>query len=481
MQKGTDWGGTYSRFSFDETKRYLAMLKEQGKVVLDDEFNVAQEILYTAARRFIADSHGNGAVGDGWKIVGTGASNNFTITGGNGTPAGAGRIYVAGIPVMLPSNILYSTQDIAGPALTTPAGARTDEVYLDVWLDESGPADDATIIDPTLGTETSRRLRIMYMVRVAEGGLTPADYTDATGITHHTLRLATLARTASAAIDAGMVADLRPRLEWPRGNIDHVLAQAAITPDRSDLTQLYDAIAVLIAAATPYATEVAPGIIEIATTAEVQALTDAVRAVTPAGLAAAAVAAATANRIIRRDAAGRAQVVTPSAADDIANKNYVDGSDAAHAALTAPHGSSVAATPGRLILRDANGRSQISTPSAAADIANKGYVDAALSSVKAWVVFDGRAPAVILDGFNVSSVVRTGIGQYTITFATPFTSDQYAVIGSASWFADSSIRPTVHQKMEQPYSASTAYVVVGDSGSGNMDSDRVSLIFLGVQ
>jgi hypothetical protein len=251
MQKGTDWGGTYSRFSFDEMKRYVSMLKEQGKVVLDDEFNVAQEILHTLLRRTTQDGWGDGAVGDGWKVVGTGAANNFTITGGNGTAAGAGRIYVNGIMVMLPSNITYSAQEIAGPALTTPAGARTDEVYIDVWLDEYGPADDAAITDPTLGTETSRRLRVMYMVRVAEGGVTPANYNDATGITHYTAKIATLSRTATSAINAGMVADERPRLAWDRANIDYVLAQASITPQRKLDTQLYDAIAYLITLLVP--------------------------------------------------------------------------------------------------------------------------------------------------------------------------------------------------------------------------------------
>ena len=207
-----------------------------------------------------------------------------------------------------------------------------------MWLDEYGPADDPAIVDPTLGTETSRRLRVMYMVRVAEGGLTPADYTDATGITHHTLRLATLARTASAAIDAGMVADKRPRLEWDRGNIDHVLAQAAIAPDRGDLTQLYDAIVALIGPETPYATETVAGLMELATVAEAQAGTDGVRAITPATLFAAAAVSATANRFIRRDAAGRAQVANPSVAADIATKGYVDGAIFPASALLSQNG-----------------------------------------------------------------------------------------------------------------------------------------------
>lgn len=73
------------------------------------------------------------------------------------------------------------------------------------------------------------------------------------------------------------------------------------------------------------ASETANGTSERATPAEVQAMTDTTRYISPAGLAAAAVSAATANRVVRRDAAGRAQIVAPSAAADIANKGYVDG------------------------------------------------------------------------------------------------------------------------------------------------------------
>lgn len=151
--------------------------------------------------------------------------------------------------------------------------------------------------------------------------------------------------------------------------------------------------------AVPAASDTASGLVELATTAEAQALTDAVRAVTPAGLAAAAAVLATANRLMLRDAAGRAQVVDPSAAADIATKNYTDGQVAAHVAagdphpqyatdtdvsthagLTAPHSAVSTATASRLVLRDAAGRAQVADPSAAADIATKGYTDAQVAT-----------------------------------------------------------------------------------------------------
>ncbi|HET8550950.1 MAG TPA: DUF6519 domain-containing protein [Gammaproteobacteria bacterium] len=209
MQKGTDWAGVYSRFSFDEAARYFYMLKEEGKPLLDDELNLMQDILLTFLRRFIVDAFGNGAAGDAFKIVGTGADNDFTITGGDGTLDGAGRIYVDGLMLLLESDVAYSGQERPGAALTTPGANRSDAVYLDMWLDEVGPDDDASIVDPTMAIETSRRLKLFYQVLVAEGSVTPAAYTDANNARHHTYHLATINRTAQAAIDAGMVVDAR--------------------------------------------------------------------------------------------------------------------------------------------------------------------------------------------------------------------------------------------------------------------------------
>ena len=79
-----------------------------------------------------------------------------------------------------------------------------------------------------------------------------------------------------------------------------------------------------------------------------------------------ATSAPTADRLILRDASGRAQVATPSTNNDIANKQYVDN----HInATTAIHGATSAATADALVIRDASGRAQVSNPSGSADIA----------------------------------------------------------------------------------------------------------------
>lgn len=63
----------------------------------------------------------------------------------------------------------------------------------------------------------------------------------------------------------------------------------------------------------------------VASDAEAQAMTLDTKTITPLRLGAAATSAATADRLIRRDGSGRAQVADPSAAADIATKGYADG------------------------------------------------------------------------------------------------------------------------------------------------------------
>lgn len=98
-----------------------------------------------------------------------------------------------------------------------------------------------------------------------------------------------------------------------------------------------------------------------------------------------ATASATANRIVLRDSSGRAQIATPTLASDIANKSYVDGKISevdvvgdvsGHINRTDAHSATNAATANRIIMRDAYGRAKVAAPSASDDIARKDTVDA---------------------------------------------------------------------------------------------------------
>ena len=119
--------------------------------------------------------------------------------------------------------------------------------------------------------------------------------------------------------------------------------------------------------------------------------------------------AATANTLVRRDSTGRAQVATPSATLDAANKTYVDSQlsvqrhDASHItsgtinparlplATTSAHGAlpagdkakldgaSSANTGGTLVTRTSSGTAEFGAPLNPSDAATKAYVDNGLS------------------------------------------------------------------------------------------------------
>lgn len=89
------------------------------------------------------------------------------------------------------------------------------------------------------------------------------------------------------------------------------------------------------------------------------------------------------HTLMVRDQNGRTKVATPAESGDAATKGYVDGkASELSTQLTSHinsqgsgvHGATDAATAGRIVIRDASGRAKVASPSADADIANKGYV-----------------------------------------------------------------------------------------------------------
>ena len=52
---------------------------------------------------------------------------------------------------------------------------------------------------------------------------------------------------------------------------------------------------------------------------------------------------------------------------------------------------------------------------------------------KAWVAFNGSGTVAIRHSYNVSSVVDTATGTYTVNLISALGSSQYAVIGATRW------------------------------------------------
>lgn len=97
------------------------------------------------------------------------------------------------------------------------------------------------------------------------------------------------------------------------------------------------------------------------------------------------------------------------------------------------------------------------------------------SAAKAWVKFQGN-PVVIFARYNVTSVVRAGAGNYTITFTTPFSSaNAYSAFVNSSGNSGGT-----NGSLITTYTASTV-VVRTEDGSGFVDPSFVNMIAFGDQ
>ncbi len=180
-------GGDYTRFTFRPEKNYSAVLKQQGRVSLDADWNELFEIEDRRLRSETMDIIGRCVVPattpDAFRVLPIG-SGTFTI--------GIGRAYVDGIqaechglapleydPVLgeergtLP--VAYSDQPFLPaplpPSLTASAlpelTGRTDLIYLDVWQREVTVIEDPTIKEIALGgPDTTTRVQTAWQVKV---------------------------------------------------------------------------------------------------------------------------------------------------------------------------------------------------------------------------------------------------------------------------------------------------------------------------
>ena len=141
-----------------------------------------------------------------------------------------------------------------------------------------------------------------------------------------------------------------------------------------------------------------------------------------------ATSAATANRIMMRDANGRAKVMPPSKPDDIATKSTVDTVQTnltTHTNITdGAHGATYAPLNNRIIQRDANGRAKVAAPSASDDIARKQEVDTVQTNLNTHTSLVANAHGSTEYATAYRIIQRDGNGRAKI--AIPVASDDIA-------------------------------------------------------
>jgi hypothetical protein len=188
-------GADISRQRFDHLKDFSAVLKQQGRVDLDSDWNEYAEILDRRFRAETTDVAGRCLIGretpDAFKISVSGTTNAQHIM------IGTGRIYVDGIladnhgvcsPDAAPPptfdtvleelrgslSIEYPDQPHHPPDLPNVSSANESEyiAYLDVWRREVTHHEDTDLIESAVGVDTTCRVQNVWQVKLCrvEGG-----------------------------------------------------------------------------------------------------------------------------------------------------------------------------------------------------------------------------------------------------------------------------------------------------------------------
>lgn len=165
--------GDFTRLTFDKTRHYRSVRRQQGRVDVDADWNEQSDI--TSHRIEIEAKDVIGACGVPRHDAG------FAIVDPSSLPApqpvlkpgdflfGAGRAYVNGILCENESIVSYSAQPDRQAAPLDAAGSYI--VYLDVWLRHIVALDDAAIRETALGgPDTATRIKTVWQLRALQVG-----------------------------------------------------------------------------------------------------------------------------------------------------------------------------------------------------------------------------------------------------------------------------------------------------------------------
>jgi len=180
-------GSDISRERFDPANDFAGVLLQQGRVLLDADWNEAVRILDRRLRAGTTDIIGRA-------VVPKETPHGFEIgLAGGKLTIGPGRIYVHGLlaenhgkesaappprvfdPVLAeehgPDPLPYDEQPYLPEAATVapaPEGGGPHLVYLDVWEREVTPLEDPSLVESAVGVDTTTRMQTAWQVRVLE-------------------------------------------------------------------------------------------------------------------------------------------------------------------------------------------------------------------------------------------------------------------------------------------------------------------------
>ena len=137
--------GTPEKDTFDLAKNYTKVQFIRERPLVDFELNEAQDILRSDVEEVAKTLFGNGAVGDGLKVVSINTSNAVLIH--------PGVLYHNGKKIRL--------DDFETVTVAAPSKGRKDIIVLDYSIVDIDSTDDANIISSEIGQETATRKKLL--------------------------------------------------------------------------------------------------------------------------------------------------------------------------------------------------------------------------------------------------------------------------------------------------------------------------------
>ena len=167
-----EYRGDFTRDTFAQKKHFSRVLMQQGRVLLDADWNEQTAILLHYLQALAADIIGpHGGPGDGFKLTATTSpSADFNIA--------AGHYYVDGILCENNIELTYTKQKIQSPLAKDKD--TTYLAYLDVWerhvtyIEENKEGNPGIREVALGGPDTCTRAQIVWQVKVENNeGITP--------------------------------------------------------------------------------------------------------------------------------------------------------------------------------------------------------------------------------------------------------------------------------------------------------------------
>src|SRR5262249_47526855 len=147
--------GDFSRWTFKPEKHYHGVLKQQGRVDLDSDWNEAGAIIAHRVETETIDVIG----GCGAPVGNAG----FVISGGKDLVISKGRAYVGGLLCVNEQDALSLSAQPDLPGFKLPAAPGVFVAYLKAWLRHITALDDPGIREDALGgPDTCTRSKVVW-------------------------------------------------------------------------------------------------------------------------------------------------------------------------------------------------------------------------------------------------------------------------------------------------------------------------------